>query len=414
MNASVPTPPHRTRTLWLCGILHGFTHTYQVALLPLYLQIQRDFRLADIGQATLLVTGMMAGYFLPSFFMGQLADRFSRTRLLAWGLLINAVGFVAMALAPNYPLALASALVAGVGGSFFHPAATALVAQLYPLNTGRALGLFGVGASLGFFVGPLYAGWRAETSGWRAPVLELGVAGVVMALAFWWLADPDRRERRAPDHVPEKMFPAASLWFVFLVACLAFSLRDFTGFSMGTLGSLFFQQAHGFGIQQTGLYLSGIFIASIISNPVLGQLSDSGRQRWAGFVLVMAAIVIAAFPHLPRPLLLPALLVYGFFFMSSYPIVEAALMQAVPAAVRGRVFGFFITIGGFVGNLSHWLIGKWVENLGPAASQVPSFYRIYAVLAMFLLISLIGLPCLHFIRRREGLQKSDAVPVPAT
>jgi MFS family permease len=274
--------------------------------------------------------------------------------------------------------------------------------------------LFGIGASLGFFVGPLYAGWRAEASGWRAPILELGVVGAVVALIFWSLADPDRREKRSAHHTPEKMFPAAGLWFVFLIACVAFSLRDFTGFSMGTLGSLFFQQAHGFGIKQTGLYLSGIFIASIISNPLLGQLSDRGRQRWAGGVLVIAAIVIATFPHVPRPLLLPALLTYGFFFMSSYPIVEAALMQAVPDAVRGRVFGFFITIGGFVGNLSHWLIGKWVEKLGPAASQVPSFYRIYGLLAIFLLISLVGLPCLHFIRRREGLEKVQPVPVPAT
>ena len=47
---------HKTRTLWLCGALHAFTHVYHVALLPLYLRIQQDLNLGSVEQATLLVT----------------------------------------------------------------------------------------------------------------------------------------------------------------------------------------------------------------------------------------------------------------------------------------------------------------------------------------------------------------------
>ena len=47
---------HRTRTLWLTGVLHGFTHLYGVALLPLYLRIQQDLKLSSVEPATLLVT----------------------------------------------------------------------------------------------------------------------------------------------------------------------------------------------------------------------------------------------------------------------------------------------------------------------------------------------------------------------
>jgi MFS family permease len=346
--------------------------------------------------------------------MGYLADHVSRKRLLAWGLLLNALGFVGLALAPSYPVAVLSAVIAGLGGSFFHPAATAMVARLYPVNTGKALGLLGVGASVGFFLGPIYAGWRAETAGWRAPMLELGLAGVAMSALFWWLADPDSPAPAAAHRPAERMFPSTSLWFVFLIACFAFSLRDFAGSSMGTLGSLFLQQAHGYNIQHTGATLSAIFIASMISNPLFGRWSDHGRKRWTAFVLGAGATVVAIFPHLPRNWLFPAFLVYGFFFMSSYPIIEAALMEAVPDSVRGRVFGCFITVGGLLGNLSHWLVGKWVEKLGPDGFKVPSYYGMYRLLALMILISLVGLPCLHFIRRREGLEKSDPVPVPAT
>src|SRR6185503_7975268 len=131
--------------------------------------------------------------------------------------------------------------VAGFGGSFYHPAATALVARLYPINTGRALGLAGVGAGLGFFIGPLYAGWRANTSGWRAPMLELGLLGLVMAGVFFWLAQEttDTKDQTAPAEPRPALplFPTPALWLIFLAASFAFSLRDFAGSSMGSLTS---------------------------------------------------------------------------------------------------------------------------------------------------------------------------------
>src|ERR1041384_4960802 len=146
------TQTHQVRTLWLCGMLHAFTHIYHVALMPLYLLLQRDLALASVEQATLLLTLMMLAYFLPSYAMGVLADRLSRKKLLTAGLALNALGYFGLAFAPNYALAVVCVMVAGLGGSFFHPAATSLVARLYPINTGRALGLIGVRASTRFFI----------------------------------------------------------------------------------------------------------------------------------------------------------------------------------------------------------------------------------------------------------------------
>src|SRR6266545_5056306 len=228
------TQAHQIRTLWLCGTLHAFTHIYHVALMPLYLLIQRDLKLASVEQATLLLTLMMLAYFLPSYGMGVLADRLSRKKLLAAGLAINALGYVGLAFAPNYWWAVACVMVAGLGGSFYHPAATSTIARLFPLNTGRALGLIGVGASVGFFIGPIYSGWRAESAGWRAPVLELGLAGVLMAGLFAWLA-PEEQARIQPNErkiVREKLFATPALGLLFVVMSFAFGLRDFTGSSM--------------------------------------------------------------------------------------------------------------------------------------------------------------------------------------
>ncbi len=400
----------KTRALWLVGALHAFTHVYHVALLPLYLLMQRDFGFANVGQATALVTAMMVAYFLPSYFLGVLADRMSRKKLLGWGLFINAAGFIGLAIAPNYVWALIAVIVAGIGGSFFHPAATAMIVRLFPNQAGRALGFIGMGASVGFFLGPIYSGWRAGileaslgAAAWRRPVLEFGLLGIAMAGLFAWLADEEKVDEssRRKDVSPQKLFPTGAMWACFIASAFAFCLRDFAGASMGSLGSLFLQQAHGYGIGLTGVILSFIFLPSAISNPLFGHFSDRGRKRWTTTVLLIAAALVAIFPHVPKAGAIPVLLLYGFFFMASYPMIEAMLMESVPDAVRGRVFGLFITIGGLLGNLSHWLAGDAVKRLGQRAATIEGYFPLYYTLAAFVVISLLGLVGLNALRKRE-------------
>jgi MFS family permease len=397
---------HRTRTLWLSGILHGFTHLYQVALLPLYYLILQDkaFALNTVEQATFLVTVLMLSYFIPAYPLGVLADKVSKRKLLAFGLAINALGFLGLAFSQSYAQAIGSMIISGFGGSFFHPAATALIARLFPEATGKALGLFGIGASAGFFFGPIYSGWRGAHSGWRAPVVELAIMGLIVAILFFLLADEEPAYERGthPHEQADHLFPSTALLILFVMAAFAFSLRDFTGSSMGSLGSLFLQKAHGLKPDATGGYLSMIFIASAISNPIFGRLSDRGLGRWTSFALGTAGLIVAAFPHFPISVAGLVFAVYGFFFMASYPMVEGALMGSVPHHVRGRVFGVFITIGGIVGNLAHWAMGAYVKQIGPESSRAESYYPIYLGLGALIGLSLFGLPCLKALRRREA------------
>jgi FSR family fosmidomycin resistance protein-like MFS transporter len=419
---------HKTRTLWLATALHAFTHIYQVALIPLYLLIQKDFNLASDAQATFLVTALSIAYFLPSYPMGILADRMSRKKLLALGLMINGLGFVGLAFSTNYALAVGCVVIAGLGGSFYHPAATALIARLYPTQTGKALGRVGLGASFGFLVGPLYAGWRSNItgvgdmhlpyflSGWRGAVFEMGLAGVVGTFLFLLLAKEGRVDASKVKPVAppaEKLFATPLLWACFLAAAFIFCLRDFAGSGMVSLGSLFLQHAHHFDPWKTGLALACIYLASMVSNPLFGHLSDHGRLRWAGLLLVLAALTVFLFPHVAAswfPVLLAA---YGFFFMATYPIVEASLMESVHDSVRGRVFGVFITIGGLLGNLSHWIVGRWVKHLEGRAHLTESYYSIYNVLAVFLLLSLGGLFFLHRIRKQGPVSATTVLPLHA-
>lgn len=387
--------PARSRTVWLCAALHGFTHLYWVVITPLYLPMKEDWGAASLAQVTLVVTVMMTAYYLPAYAAGVLADRFSPRRLLAGGLVVQGAAMVGMGLAADWREALLWAAVAGLGGSLYHPAATTLVARLYPAQTGRALGLVGVGAGVGFFLGPVYAGWRAAQAGWRRPLIESGLAGVLMAGLFWCLAEEPLTSgsrqmsgRRSPS--------AGSRWWLPLLgAAVLLSLRDFAGSALGSGSALFLPRAHGFSPAATGGALSLVFLGSIAGNPIFGRLAD--RRLGAGLtaVLLAAGLAAAVLPWLPTPVLLPMLLIYGFFFMGSYPMTEAAVVRASPAQGRGRAMGVFIMVGGVLGNLGHWWAGDAVERLGSAGSNPAAYGGFFLACGTMIVVSLGALPLLQ-------------------
>ena len=392
--------PHRQRSLWLCGMLHGFTHVYHVALLPLFLLIQKDLDLASLPHATLLQTIMMIAYFAPSYLAGILADRVDRRTLLCGGLILNALGFICLSLSPNYTLAIVSTIIAGIGGSVYHPAATALIADQFPEKPGRVLGWVGMGASLGFCLSPLYSGWRAMNAGWRAPVMELGLFGLVGAGVFLWFADSTDATRHR-DSAREPIFATNRMWLLFFLAAFAFSCRDFTGSSMGTLCSLFLQKSRGWEPFMAGLATCCMFVLAVFSNPLFGSLSDRGRKRWTTLVLVMAAVMVALFPRVPEQWTLLLVAAYGFFFLASFPMVEAVLMESVAPHARSRVMGLFITVGGTAGNFAPWANGERVKSMGAQSQHSATYIPIYNGLAILVLISLAGIFCLHRIGRQR-------------
>lgn len=382
-------------TLLLCTILHAFTHAYGAMLVPLYLLIAKDLRLTGVGLAAAIVAVYGLVYSILSYPAGVWADRVNRKNLLGFALLVNAVAILLIGLSRRYELILACAVLGGMAGTIFHPAANALVPAHFPRSPGLAIGLLGVGAGLGFFAGPQYAGWRAQAAGWHAgnianwqrPCIELGGAGVVAAFIFLLLASeagPSRAKLRPPL--------GRLRWQVTLVAAVL-GLRDFAGVASLSLVSIYLQKAMGRNAKQAGLIVGTMMLTAVVINPLAVFLSG-GRRRLPSLAcaLVLGGLVVATVPLWPGRYVLVVLCLFQGFQLGSYAMSDAAMLERVDASVRGRVVGLFLTLAGTFAATGPWVMGWWVDQMGPSAARQTSYLAPFGLLAVMMVAAAFSTP----------------------
>src|SRR5690348_9320836 len=125
--SSLSEHPRSKLTLALAIVLHMFTHAFATILVPLYVLMRRDLNLPGIEYAAFLVSVYGVVYCLFSYVAGILADRFDRRLLLGWGLVINSIAIVLIGLTRNYWMLVLLAVLGGLAGTLFHPAANSLI-----------------------------------------------------------------------------------------------------------------------------------------------------------------------------------------------------------------------------------------------------------------------------------------------
>jgi MFS family permease len=182
--------------------------------------VKRDLGLTDAQVGFLYGTAFAVFYALFGLPLGRLADTWTRTRVIAWGLSLWSLMTAASGFARTFgELALARFGV-GVGESSANPAAFSLLADWFPPErraTAMAVyqtGLY-VGTGLGLAIGGLVvARWDAAWAGaaplglrgWQVAFLVVGVPGLLLAPVVHRLVEPARgRQDGAP--VPDSPHP---------------------------------------------------------------------------------------------------------------------------------------------------------------------------------------------------------------
>jgi len=152
----------------------GLTATIYV-LLPVLAQTY-GFTYAQVGLFK-AVKSIAQG--LPEMTSGFLTERVGEIRVLVFGLLLGAAGYVALSIAPGAGGVLAALLLIGIGTALHHAPSSSLILTTYP--EGRRRGPLGVYNSAGDIGKLLFSGGFSLTVG-------AGLAWEVISLTYGLMA----------------------------------------------------------------------------------------------------------------------------------------------------------------------------------------------------------------------------------
>jgi MFS family permease len=349
--------------------------------------VRRDLELSYFQFSLLTGLFFSFSYTLAGVFMGALADRMGRPKLIAIGLTVWSALTAVSGLAQSFvQLATARAFVA-LGESSLSPSALSMIADIYPERRhGLASGVYYLGIPLGAGGSLLVAGLLGPIIGWRGCFLLLGGLGVAIAAFVLLLRDPPRRTRANSAPMPplRQAVPdllrllkrSPSLRYLLIAATAVI-------FSQGALvlDQAWLVEERGYEVAQAQTIFGLLFLLSGVIGAILGgQLSDLFHERAPGgrmtflavAFLVVAPISIAyRFMEPGTPLFYTAAVVGSIAIMLPFgPIISSAAdlsparSRATVIAITILVMALFGTAAGnaFAGWLSDYFISQGVEQ----------------------------------------------------
>ena len=154
--------------------------------------IRKEFGLTD-SQVGLMGSAFIWLYALVGLPLGRVADRWSRRRLLACGMLAWSALTAMAAVATNYTMLLFSRLGFAVGEAVVAPAATSWIGDLFPAwERSRPLALFMLGVPIGGALSYFFSGPVAQAYGWRTAMVLAAAPAVVLIPLLLRMVEPVR------------------------------------------------------------------------------------------------------------------------------------------------------------------------------------------------------------------------------
>ena len=332
--------------------------------------------IAELGLTSAQI-GLLYGYaFILCFiiagtFLGMLADRVHRPRLIAAGLTVWSLFTGLSGLARSFAHLAAARVMVGIGEATLTPAALAMLSDAFPRGwRARAAGIFAVGLPIGAGLSLMVAGVLAPRYGWRACFMILGLTGVVAAAIVALLPDFSRQAVETTDirHQPFRDFLATLRVSPALALTIAggIIITFSTGATIHVLTWLV--QERGYEFRQAALLGGGLYaLTGTIGNIVGGWWADVCEARWRGGRLW--SMVIA------QVLLVPATLLFFQSAAGSVPFyvgwvlsglrstiwfgpLYATVQDLAPAHARATAVAFLmLAINLLGGGPGPWLAG---------------------------------------------------------
>lgn len=385
-------------------LLHGMASgIYFYGFSVFYTPLQREFGWSSaVTSGAVSLSRLEGGVEGP--LVGYLVDKYGARRLLAIGVVMTGLGFVAMVYVNSVLmlyLVYGGLLSIGYNTGFSH-AMTSMITHWFKRRRSRAMGVYAIAAGIG---GALIVPMLAKSiavNGWRMTAIYCGLAFWVIGLPFVFVfrnkpedlgllpdgdtRNPDPAQAEASGHVaPEKTASVRDALRspIFVRLLLAESFRTFL------LGSLVLHQIPhlltiGIAEEAAANILGLMILISIPGRVIFGTLGDFFNKRLLlTAVMLIQALGVLIFAYASNIVHVYAfLVVYGLAYGGAIPLLMA---------FRGELFGRerFATISGVMAPFR--MIGNVV---GPVFAgymfDVTGSYRV-AFLVFVLLAVLSGL-----------------------
>ena len=358
---------------WVTGG-HTVVHWY-VALLAFTVPfVEEEFELSSFQVAAILTVHMSVsgGFFLLS---GYVADTFRRRgRLILMStIVILGLSYLILGSIKSYSAVLVAATLVGVAVALWHPSAMGSLSLKFPDRRGMALSVHGVGASIGDSLGPLVVGAIAMAVSWRIVFQIHFLPAVLFAFVLWnrlgTIDDTESEGAKATDQSFETYVSGILSIFTNAqaVAVLASSaLANMARVAVLTFIGIYLRDTLSFSSFKLGLYLSLLYVRGIVSQPVMGLVSDRiGRKAVLVPSFAIMAVLYLAIAYSGGGVLLALVITaLGAFFYSILNVTQTAVMDVADDNVQASTMGAmgFTSLPFMLG--SPFLAGYLVDRYG--------------------------------------------------
>jgi predicted MFS family arabinose efflux permease len=335
--------------------IHLLAHIDRNMLLGFSPQIIKDLAINNAQYGFLVGAVWVLSFGVMAMIMGTLADRFSRTRIIAAGILIWSVCTWASGHAQSFEqMAIARFFVAS-GEAALVPAAVSLLAELFSeKRRGTAMGLFFMGIPLGIGCSFLLAGTLGASYGWRDTFYLLGAIGVAIAVPLAWLKE-DRGEVTPQERgAPVMQQVRAVLELIRGHRALRFTIVGFVLIHIAFASLSFMQlwlvnergmEANGIATRIGALQLLfgtlGAVAGGVLSDRVAHRIRG-GHASFIALLVVLCAPLVVAYRLAPAgsALFYIGMCVAFFLPLAVYGPANAAIASMTPQNMRSTISGF--------------------------------------------------------------------------
>ncbi|MEZ8388579.1 MFS transporter [Vibrio splendidus] len=344
--------PFQVWILTLAAFAIGTAEFVIAGILP---QIATSLSITE-GQAGYLISAYALAIVIGGPILTIYLARFNKKMVLIGLMALFIIGNVLSALAPSYPLLLASRVIAGlVQGPFYGIGAVVATNLVSEKMAGRAVGQMFAGLTLANVLGVPAGTWVSLQFGWHTTFFTVAALGTIAMLAIL-------TSIKSTGHSEAKDIKTQLLAFKnpMLLISLAITAFAWSGF-MTLYGYLAPIAMHITGYSQESVtwILVIVGVGLIIGNTLGGRSSDKNLGKASMFwaIAMIVSLVVVGLVVDNKTLFVAAAFVFGIASFANVPAMQLRVMnhggegQELAATANISAFNLANAFGGFLGGM---------------------------------------------------------------